>query len=202
MLRTACERHEDCAGYLLAEFGSIRRILGVEHTRLRIALSECPETLDHLNRLRALGIRALRHDVERIQLNGWQRLVPYLRARIGCWTVEQARYIFLDKGLRLIAEEGGPTGTIDHAPVYVRTVVGRAIEVGASNVIMAHNHPGGSAIFSGDDVHMTNKIERALDAVDIRLIDHVLVTENECISARAIGLMAKYKNEFGQNRYL
>ena len=65
-------------------------------------------------------------------------------------------------------------GTVDRATVYPRLLVSFLLSVNASAVILAHNHPGGKAIYSSEDIHMTKQLVALLHSMDIRLLDHLL----------------------------
>jgi len=91
---------------------------------------EKPHYLGHRQRLR-----------ERPVLGSWQKVIDYCTAHIGFAAVEEFHLLFLDRKNALIADERQQRGTIDHTPVYPREVVKRAIELGASALIMAHVNP-------------------------------------------------------------
>jgi len=80
-------------------------------------------------------------------------------------------------------------GTVDHTPVYPREVIRRALELGASSIILAHNHPSGDATPSASDVNMTKQIVEAARALEIAVHDHIVVGRNGCKSLKQLGLM-------------
>ncbi len=80
--------------------------------------------------------------------SSWDKLLAYCRITMGREKVEQFRLLFLDRKNHLIADELQQHGTVDHTPVYPREVVKRALELGASALIMVHNHPSGDPIAS------------------------------------------------------
>jgi DNA repair protein RadC len=102
---------------------------------------------------------------------------------------EQFRILFLDKKNRLIADEVQQRGTVDHTPVYVREVVKRALELGASALIIVHNHPSGDPTPSRGDIEMTQQVKDALDKIGIALHDHVVIGRKGHESFRAKGLL-------------
>lgn len=89
---------------------------------------------------------------------------------------------FLDSGHRLIARERLFSGTIDGAEIAPRVVVQRALILNAAAVIAAHNHPGGSPEPSVADLQITQRLRQALDLVDVRLLDHLVVHERGATS--------------------
>ena len=123
-------------------------------------------------------------------LRSWEALTDYLRVAFGHDRTEQFRVLFLDARTRLIADEIMGHGTINHAPVYPREIVRRALELHAITVILAHNHPSGSTEASRDDVAMTREVRRALQLLGVILHDHLIVTGDTCISMQQQGLLA------------
>jgi hypothetical protein len=79
--------------------------------------------------------------MDREVLSSWSALIDYLRAAMGREANEQFRLLFLDRKNALIADEIQARGTVDHTPVYVREVVKRALDLGATALILVHNHP-------------------------------------------------------------
>ncbi|MEQ9122641.1 MAG: DNA repair protein RadC, partial [Alphaproteobacteria bacterium] len=99
--------------------------------------------------------------------------------------VEQFRVLFLDKQNVLIRDEVQGEGTIDQTPAYPREVVRRALELGATAVILAHNHPSGDPTPSKADVTLTKAIARAGEAVGVEVLDHVIVGRKGHVSLKA-----------------
>jgi DNA repair protein RadC len=92
--------------------------------------------------VREASVRMLRAQVlNRPVLSSWQQLVDYCTAASGFAESEEFHLLFLDRKNSLIADERQQRGTVDHVPVYPREVVKRALELGASALIMVHNHP-------------------------------------------------------------
>ena len=97
--------------------------------------------------------------------------------------------LFLDKKNQLIADEVMNRGTVDHAPVYPREVVRRALELSASAVILVHNHPSGDPTPSSADVEMTRQVVDAARPLRIAVHDHLVVARDGVASFKALGLM-------------
>lgn len=87
--------------------------------------------------------------------------------------------LLLDKGFRLLEARLLTRGVPDQVVVYPRSVVQAALQFGATRVILLHNHPGGNAAPSTDDVVLTQKIESVLGAIGIELIDHYIISGME-----------------------
>jgi DNA repair protein RadC len=102
---------------------------------------------------------------------------------------EQFRVLFLDKRNHLIADEVLQRGTIDHTPVYPREIIKRAIELGASAILIAHNHPSGDPTPSHADIEMSKAIIAACLTLGIGVHDHVVIGKDGHASFKALGLM-------------
>lgn len=90
--------------------------------------------------------------------------------------------VFLDTHHRVIDAQKLFSGTIDGAAVYPRVIVKRALELNAAAAILTHNHPSGVAEPSEADRNITVRVSKALALVDIRLLDHLVVTGDACVS--------------------
>jgi len=90
--------------------------------------------------------------------------------------------LFFDNHFRLIAFEKLFTGTIDEATVYPRKVVIKALEHNAAKMIIAHNHPSGECVPSNADVKLTKLIREILQIIDVKLIDHIIVSHSQTFS--------------------
>jgi DNA repair protein RadC len=108
-------------------------------------------------------------------LSSWSLVLDYLKSVMAFRRTEQFRVLFLDKRNVLIADEAMGEGTVDHVPVYPREVARRALELNASALILAHNHPTGDTTPSAADVEMTHKLVDALKPFGITVHDHIIV---------------------------
>ncbi|KAF0113677.1 MAG: DNA repair protein RadC [Rhodospirillaceae bacterium] len=102
---------------------------------------------------------------------------------------EQFRILFLDTKLKLMTDEVQQRGTVDQTPVYPREVVRRALEPGASTLIIVHNHPSGDPTPSAADREITRKIRDALQTVGIALQEHLIIGREGWFSFRNSGLL-------------
>ena len=112
----------------------------------------------------------------------------YLQVKLGFEDNEKFVALWLDGRHRLIAYEELFNGTIDGTSVYPRVVVQKAIAHNAAAAIFAHPHPSGVAEPSQADERITRRLKSALELVDIRLLDHIVVGE-QCVSLAARGLL-------------
>jgi DNA repair protein RadC len=112
-----------------------------------------------------------------------------LRARLGFLATENLLILFLDTKSRLIAEECVSRGTVSAISVYPRQVVLRALELGASSLVMAHNHPSNDSTPSKADIQVTRRITEAGRLLEISVRDHIIVGTSRWTSMRALGVI-------------
>lgn len=106
----------------------------------------------------------------------------WLRLQLASLEREEFTVLFLDNQHRLVAHETLFTGTINHTQVHPREVVKSGLRYNAAAAVLAHNHPSGEAEPSQADRQVTMRIQRALELVDIRLLDHLVVGGMEIVS--------------------
>jgi DNA repair protein RadC len=174
---------------LLPGFGSLPELLGAE-----------PEALARAAPAAAVRDLRLLHDLQRRTLAAPLKARPalgtlglaadYVRTVLAGRRREQFRVLFLDRRHRLLADEVLGEGTVDHAPVYPREVLRRALELGASGLVMAHNHPGGDPAPSAADIEATRAVAHAGRVLRIVLHDHLLVADGQVVSFRRLGALA------------
>ncbi len=122
-------------------------------------------------------------------LNSWSRLLDYCQATMAHEKKENFRLLFLNKKNELIADEVQQTGTVDHTPAYPREIMKRALELGATALILVHNHPSGDPNPSQADIDMTKEIIDAGRPFSIVIHDHVVVSRNGHSSFKSLGLI-------------
>ena len=175
---------------LLDRFGSLESVVSAPATRLKQEAGVGDAAVAALKVLEAVAVRLARgRIVGQPVIGSWDRLLEYCRTSLSFLTHEEFHILFLDRKNRLIADERQGLGTVDHTPVYPREVVKRALELGASAIILIHNHPSGDSAPSRADIEMTQQVERAGQAVGIAVHDHLIVAGQEHTSLRARGLL-------------
>ena len=127
--------------------------------------------------------------VRRCVISSWTSLLAYLKISMQHDGREVFRVLYLDKKNQLIADEIMNHGTVDHTPVYPREVARRALELDASAVIFAHNHPSGDPTPSSADVDMTRQLVAALKPLRIDVHDHVVIGRDGVASFKSLGLL-------------
>lgn len=118
-----------------------------------------------------------------------QAVRDYLQLQLGSRPHEIFAVLFLDAQHRLIALEELFRGTLTQTSVYPREVVVRALALQAGSVVLAHNHPSGEARPSRADEALTHTLKAALALVDVRVLDHFIVTSTQAVSMAELGLL-------------
>jgi DNA repair protein RadC len=175
---------------LIARFGSYAGAIAAPAEELRLVEGLGDAGLAALKTVQGAALRLARAEVRgQPVLNSWERLVDYLTAMLARERTEQFRVLFLDAKNRLIADEAQARGTVNHTPVYPREVVKRALELGATALILVHNHPSGDPTPSRADIGMTAEVKAAATALGIALHDHLVIGNGRHVSLRREGLL-------------
>ncbi|WP_267424088.1 DNA repair protein RadC [Methylobacterium sp. GC_Met_2] len=175
---------------LVARFGSFAEVVSAEPARLMEVPGVSAGVVSDLKVIEAAGRRLARGAIrERELLGSWGALHEYLRATMAFAPREEFRILFLDKRNHLIADEVQGRGTVDHTPVYPREVARRALELSATAIILAHNHPSGDPTPSAADVAMTREIIAVLTPLKIVVHDHVILGRNGHASLKGLKLI-------------
>jgi len=175
---------------LLARFGSFAGVLGAPAAQLAEVKGVKARTALELKIAEAAGVRMLKGRIaDRPAISSWSALVDYARTAMAAPDREEFHVLFLDKKNRLIADELQGRGTIDHAPVYPREVIKRALELGATAIVLVHNHPSGDPTPSRADVEMTRRVAEAGKPLGIVVHDHLVIGAQDVASLRTLGLM-------------
>ena len=175
---------------LLERFGSFAEVISADPQAMSEVHGVGDSAIIALKSAQAAALRLIGGQVMgRPVLSNWQALLDYCQASMAYGKIEQFRIFYLNNRNVLIADEMQQQGTVDHTPVYPREVVKRALELGASALIMVHNHPSGDPTPSRADVEMTRHVREAGEKLGITLHDHVVVGHNGCRSFKEMGLL-------------
>ena len=194
---TALDDHEllgllgvDVDAATLAASGGLRELLDDPDDLLHVVLL-APENRARVHALHELHARWME---ARLRRDGGPLTSPahtrrYIEARLRGYRNEVFACLFLDNRHRVIAFEELFRGTLDGTSVYPRVVVRRALGHNAAALVCMHNHPSGVAEPSATDRAITRRLAEALALVDVRLIDHFVVGDGECVSFAERGLL-------------
>ncbi len=175
---------------LMARHGSLAAILAAPVDELRKTEGIGDSAAALLKAVSAAGIQLARAELrERPVLDSGDKVIDYCRATLGHRESEGFWVLFLDTKNALIADEEQGDGTVNRLAVFPREVVKRALDLGASAMILAHNHPSGDPTPSEADIATTRAIIEAAAALDIAVHDHIIVSRSHHISLKAAGLM-------------
>lgn len=171
-------------------FGGIAGLLHASAAELSRVKGLGPAKRAELLAVLELARRAIGQPLrERAVLDTPATIKHYLRLQLAGRTHEVFAVLFLDVQHRMIALEEMFRGTLTHTHVHPREVALRALELRASAVVLAHNHPSGSVLPSRADEALTQLIRSALALVDVRVLDHVIVGPGDCLSMAERGLL-------------
>lgn len=174
---------------LIQRFGDLSAVLGADPARIAEVDGAGPSVALELNVMHAVAKRAAKAEVQRTSVTSWSKLAEYCRVQLQHATREQFRVLYLDIKNQIIADEIMGEGTIDHAPVYPREVVRRALELQAAAMILVHNHPSGDPSPSAADVAVTKEIMAAAKVMGMKVHDHVVVGRAGTASLKSLGLI-------------
>ncbi|MCP4936614.1 MAG: JAB domain-containing protein [bacterium] len=175
---------------LLLRFGSFSEVINASEGELRKIKWIKDAAIGEFALIKAATRRLLKTAVvKRPVLTSWAKVLDHCRAAMAFEPREQFRILFLDKRNRLILDEVQQTGTIDHAPVYVREICRRALEVNATALILAHNHPSGDPTPSRGDIEMTKEIVKIAGGLGISVHDHIIIAKEGHASFKGLGLI-------------
>ena len=175
---------------LIETFGDFARVLAAPEARLASIDGVGPAVVTELKIVAAAAQRMARARVlRRPVLSSWDALLDYCHTAMGHEGTEEFRVLFLDRKNVLIADEAQGRGTVDHVPVYPREILRRALELGASALILVHNHPSGDPTPSEADITMTERIRIGAEVMGITIHDHLVIGAGREVSFRREGLL-------------
>jgi DNA repair protein RadC len=175
---------------LLRRFGSFAEVVNASPERLRDVEGVGDGVVAALKIVAAGVQRVAKVELaSRPVLSSWSTLIDYCRSAMAFADREEFRVLHLDKRNNLISDEVQQRGTVDHTPVYPREVVRRALELGATALILVHNHPSGDPSPSQADIRMTKDIVDASSPFGIVVHDHIIIARSGHFSFRARNLI-------------
>ena len=118
-----------------------------------------------------------------------QAVAEMARVRLAASPHEEVWVALLDTQNRMVAWERASRGTVNASAVYPREILELALRHKAASIILVHNHPGGNPSPSAGDIEITRQLELSAKAIGMRLLDHVIVTDDACYSLKDDGLI-------------
>lgn len=173
----------DLARHLLKQFGGLRHLLEADQATFQREIGLGPAKYTQLQAVMEIGRRHLEQTIVRdsvLQSPGAVR--RYLKAKLRHERSEVFGCLFLDTKHRPLGFEVLFRGSIDSASIYPREVIKRALANNAAALILCHNHPSGVSEPSHADLVLTRRLKTALELVDVRVLDHLIVGDGEPLS--------------------
>ena len=175
---------------LVDTFGGVSGLLHTGADALKKIKGLGPAKRAEIVAVLELARRALASQLqEKTMFSNPQAIRDYLQLQLGSREHEIFAVLFLDTSHRLIVLEEMFKGTLTQTSVYPREVVVRALALNAANVVLAHNHPSGTAQASRADEAITHTLKAALALIDVRVLDHFIVTASKAVSMAELGLI-------------
>jgi DNA repair protein RadC len=175
---------------MLKRFGSLSAVLDAEPGALKQVKGISEASIGALKIAALAARRMARSEVrQKPVLGSWQALLDYLAIDMAHLTVERVRVLYLNSQNRLILDHHVGDGSIDEAAIHPREVIRRGLDIGASALILVHNHPSGNAEPSRADIQITQRIAEAGRLLGMTVHDHVIVGREGHVSLKAKGLV-------------
>lgn len=168
---------------LIKHLGDLRAILNASAQNFK--------QVSGLGEVRYLQLQAVKeicrrsdfiHLQKETQITNSKQTYAYLKKRLRDYKNETFAALYLDTQHRIIAYEELFSGTINSATIHTRPIIERVLQLNAAALILAHNHPSGVSDASHQDLEVTERIREALELVDARLLDHIVIGDNEVYS--------------------
>jgi DNA repair protein RadC len=175
---------------LLARFGSFSEVVAARPERLKEIEEMSDAAIVEMKIVQEAARRFAKSTIgKRRELTNFSAVLDYCRTAMAFLDHEEFRILFLDKKNVLIADEVQGVGTIDHAPVYPREIMRRALELNATAMILVHNHPSGDPSPSGPDIQMTREIATLGKSLNVLVHDHLIIGRDGYTSFKGLQLI-------------
>ena len=192
LLFTAIPRKDvkPIAKSLIAHFGTLHKMLSANTDDLCTVDGISINTAIFLKSVHALHNRAMKGDLmQKPALNNWDRLLAYCHSEMAEDSIERFRVLYLNRKNILIEDEIHASGTIDGANVYTREIMKKAMNIGATALILVHNHPSGDPTPSQADIEITYSLRDTAKPLNIEIHDHLIISRSGHSSFKAMGLL-------------
>jgi len=178
------------AGLVLEQCGGFAGLMRAEAAQLQGIKGLGPAKRSELLAVMEMARRALAQQMQAAPVfDSPQRVKDYVSLQLAGRSQEVFAVLFLDAQHRLLRLEEMFQGTLNQTSVYPREVLKRALALNAAAVVLAHNHPSGVAEPSRADEYLTQTLKTALQVVDVRVLDHIVVGTGSAVSMAERGLL-------------
>ncbi len=175
---------------LMDKFGSLKNILEQPPSNLMLVKNIGESTAILISLFHQLSAMAVAPE-DKVKITGPDEVAEYLKKRLGSQRRERFSAILLNSSNTLLAEVDLEYGTVNRTQVHPRNLVEKVIAHSAAGVILVHNHPGGRTDPSREDLALTRKMIKLGEDMDFKILDHFIVTKDDIISLKAVGLLEK-----------
>jgi len=180
----------DLARELLSHFGSLKALLSARESEFCKFPGMGPAKYVQLQASLEISKRYFHDEMHEAEIfNNPAACKRFLHSALAAKKHEVFACLFLDTQHKILAFEELFTGTLDCASVYPREVIQKVLDIGAGAVIFCHNHPSGSLKASEADIQLTQRLTKALDLIDVRVLDHMIVAGQHVMSFAEQGLL-------------
>ncbi len=180
----------DISRELISKFGGLRQIIAASYEQFSKTLGLGVTKYVQIQAAKELASRYLKENIERSDaMESPQDVQRYLSSKLRSYPYEVFSCLFLDNRHRFISFKELFHGSINEAAVYPRELVRQVYQTNAAAVILAHNHPSGVAEPSEADKRITKDIQSILSAIDVRVLDHIIIGEGQMTSFASRGLL-------------
>ncbi len=175
---------------LIARFGSLAGVLNADAKALQSVKGVGETSAAALKSVALAARRMARIEVQQKPILGsWQALLDYLTIDMAHLTVERVRVLYLNTQNRLVLDQHVGDGSIDEAAIHPREIIRQALDIGATALILVHNHPSGNPEPSRADIQITARIAEAGRLLGIVVHDHIIIGSQGHVSLKAKGLI-------------
>ncbi len=177
---------KNLAKTLIKKFGSLGKVINAEQALLTQVSGVGPAVISTFRVFRETIASVTKEQIaETNVLSSWDKMIEYVRSTMGYNSTEQLRILFLNNKNMLLADEFQDYGTVSSISIYPREILKKVIHHSASGVILIHNHPSGSTTPSKADLELTEITSRALATLDVKLLDHIIISSTSHYSLKA-----------------
>ncbi len=175
---------------LIKKFSSFGNVINASSSELKEIKGIGDTTIATFKIIQASITKTLKNKVEEESIiSNWPELINYCQANIGNKKTEEFHVLYLNAKCYLIKDETHSIGTINTSHVYPREILKRVLELGATSIIIVHNHPTGDTTPSNADITITRKIKESLKTIDVPLHDHLILGKGNCFSFKSFGIL-------------
>ena len=175
---------------ILKHFKSLNKLINASEEELKAMPNIQDSVLSTIKAIKEIVNRILLEKAkDSVKLANWASLVKYIKQNIGFSKIENFMIIFLNANNIIINTEIDKSGTVDKIIPFSREIIKKALNIGTTSLVIAHNHPSDDTQPSQGDIEFTLNLAKCCVAVNIELVDHIIVSENSEFSFMSHGLL-------------